>query len=206
VSHDTWMHRGARTVIRPLVGTPVTPNHVTTLRLLSGVAAAGAFAAGSPGWQAWGGVIFLASMVLDRADGELARLTGASSPWGHRYDLVTDAVCNVLAFVGLGIGLREGLFGSWSIAMGLIAGAAVAAILLLVMRQENRRGLRSAELRVTARVDPDDALVAVPLLVWLGLADWMILAAAIGAPAFALYALLRFRRGLRAGTAVPPAG
>ena len=97
MSHNTWIHRIARVGVRPLVGTPVTPNHLTTLRLVTGLAAAGAFATGIPEWRAWGGVIFVVSMFLDRADGELARLGGKTSPWGHKFDLVSDAVCNALA-------------------------------------------------------------------------------------------------------------
>jgi hypothetical protein len=38
----------------------------------------------------------------------------------------------------------------------------------------------------------------VPLAVWLGGADWLLLAAAVGAPGFALFMLGKFRRGLRA--------
>jgi archaetidylinositol phosphate synthase len=198
MNQDTWIHLVARILVRPLTGTSIRPNHVTTLRLVLGLAAAAAFAAGGPGWQAWGGVIFLVSMVLDRADGELARLKGATSTWGHKYDLVSDAVCNVLAFVGLGVGLRNGLFGPWSIVMGLIAGLAVTGVLFLVMYVERVGGIQAAKLRITARVDPDDVLVVVPVLVWLGLAEWVIAAAAIGAPAFTVYMLLRLRLCLRA--------
>ena len=36
---DSWTHKIARVCILPLVNTPVTPNHLTTLRLASGIAA-----------------------------------------------------------------------------------------------------------------------------------------------------------------------
>lgn len=193
MSHDTWIHRGVRLAVRPLVGTPVTPNQVTTLRLVVGLSAAAALAHGDDAWRAWGAGIFLLGMLLDRADGELARLSGRFSSSGHIYDLISDALCNALTFFGLGIGLRAGLFGAWAPVMGLAAGLAIAAILWLIMRLEDRHGERAGELGAAAGFDPDDALGAVPLLVWLGLSDWLLAAACLGAPVFALFMFVRFR-------------
>ena len=51
----------------------------------------------------------LVSLLLDRADGELARQTGRSSLGGYRYDLVCDCIGNIVAFIGLGIGLRAAM-------------------------------------------------------------------------------------------------
>ena len=50
MSHDTWIHRCARVLVRPLVRTRVTPNHLTTVRLLTGLGSAAAFAAGDEAW------------------------------------------------------------------------------------------------------------------------------------------------------------
>jgi phosphatidylglycerophosphate synthase len=201
MSHNTWIHRAARVVARPLARTPVTPNQVTTLRLAAGLAAAAALAQGESDWRHWGAGLFVLSMYLDRLDGELARLGGKTSPWGHRYDLFSDTLCNALAFLGLGIGLRAGQFGAWAPVMGLVAGLAIAAILWLVVRMEARYGARAGELGSSAGFDPDDAMIAVPVLVWLGLSDWLLAAACLGAPAFAIYMTLKFRAALRG---VPP--
>ncbi len=197
MSHDTWIHRAARVVARPLVGTPVTPNQVTTLRLAAGLAAAAALAQGEADWRHWGAGIFILGLFLDRLDGELARLGGKTSPWGHRYDLFSDGLSNILAFLGLGVGLRAGEFGAWAPAMGLVAGLAIAAILWLVVRMESLHGARAAELGAAAGFDPDDGLIAVPVLVWLGLSDWLLAAACFGAPAFGIYMALKFRSVLR---------
>ena len=194
MSHDTWIHRVARVVARPLLRTPVTPNQVTTLRLAAGVAAATALAQGETDWRHWGAGIFVLSLFLDRLDGEVARLGGKTSPWGHRYDMFSDTLCNALAFLGLGIGLRDGEFGAWAPVMGLVAGLAVATILWLVVRMESRHGARAGELRTTAGFDPDDGMIAVPVLIWLGMSDWLLAAASLGAPAFAVYMTLKFRR------------
>ncbi len=197
MSHNTWIHRAVRVAVRPLVATPLTPNHVTAVRLATGIAAAGAFAQGDAAWRMWGAGVFLVSLFLDRADGELARLSGKTSPRGHVYDLMGDALSNALAFLGLGIGLRDGLFGAWAPILGLIAGAAIAGILLLIVRLEALKGARAGELGGFAGFDPDDAMLVVPVAIWLGGADWLLLAAAVGAPAFAVLMLVKFRRGLR---------
>ena len=67
---DSWTHRLARPLVRPLVGTRVTPNHLTTLRLLTGLGACAALAVGDRGLEIWGGWLWLASALRDRADGE----------------------------------------------------------------------------------------------------------------------------------------
>ena len=196
MSHDTWIHRAARVVARPLARTRATPNQVTTLRLAAGLAAAAALAQGEADWRHWGAGLFILGLFLDRLDGELARLSGKTSPWGHRYDLFSDTLSNVLAFFGLGIGLRAGEFGAWAPAMGLVAGLAIAAILWLVVRMESLHGARAGELGTAAGFDPDDGLIAVPVLVWLGLSDWLLAAACLGAPAFGIYMALMFRKNL----------
>ncbi len=193
MSHNTWIHKAARVVARPLARTPVTPNQVTTLRLVLGLAAAAALAEGGADWRNWGAGIFVLAMFLDRLDGELARLSGKTSPWGHQYDLFSDTLTNALAFLGLGVGLRAGEFGVWAPAMGLLAGLAIAAILWLVVRMESRHGEKAGELGSVAGFDPDDAMLVLPVLVWLGLSDRLLVAASLGAPAFAIYMALRFR-------------
>lgn len=196
MSHNTWLHRIVRIGVRPLAATPVSPNHMTTLRLVAGVAAAVACAHGEPTWRAWGAGLFVVSVLLDRADGELARLADKRSPGGHKYDLLADSFCNAIIFLGVGWGLRGGDLGLWAPALGLVAGVAVASILLLTMRLESRDGARAGELGSAAGFDPDDAILLVPLLIWLGLSQAMIIAAAIGAPAFALFMAIKFRNGL----------
>ncbi len=199
MSHNTWAHRIARIVIvQPLAKTAVHPNHVTAARLCLGLVAAACLAVGTPDWRLAGAAVFVVSFLLDRADGDLARLTGRTSPGGHVYDLVADTLCNALTFVGLGFGLTASSLGPWAILMGLVAGAAVAAILLLVMRIESLQGVRAAELKGFAGFDPDDAVLIVPIALAWGAAEALLTAAAIGAPAFALLFLYVFRRKLRA--------
>ena len=66
MSHNTWMHRGVRVAIRPLVASPITPNQVTTPRLAVGLAAALALAHGEETWHDRGAGLFILSFFLDR--------------------------------------------------------------------------------------------------------------------------------------------
>jgi phosphatidylglycerophosphate synthase len=194
MSHDTWMHRLARIGVRPLAAARVKPNHVTTLRLATGLAAASAFAAaGSTAASALGAALFVLSMLLDRADGELARATGQTSAWGHRYDIVADAIANAAAFIGIGFGAR-GVLGPVAIVLGLCAGLGVIAILALVVRVEARHGARAAELRSAGGFDIDDALLIVPLAVVAGFGWVLIAAAGVAVPLFALAMMWWHRR------------
>ncbi len=198
MSHNTWIHRVARvTVVKPLVHTAVTPNQVTTARLLTGIVAALIIGAGSPLWQNVGAAVFVLSVVLDRADGDLARLTGRTSASGHRYDMIADAVSNALVLIGLGIGLRDGGFGLLSVPMGLVAGVSVATILWLVMRIEELEGARAAELPSVAGFDVDDAVLLIPVFIWLGQAEGMLVAAVFIAPLVAALFLATYRKKLR---------
>lgn len=184
--------------MRPLVGTKVAPNHLTWIRLLTGIGAASCVAVGGARWPDIGAGIFALSLFFDRADGDLARATGRSSPGGHLFDLRADAACNILFMVGLGIGLRGAEpFGSWAVALGAAAGVAVAAIFAMVLRLESLQGTRAGEIGGFAGFDPDDAVLAIPLLIWLDQEVALMWAAGVGAPLFALgfFGFYRYRLG-----------
>jgi len=197
MSHNTLIHKIARvTIVRALVGTTVKPNHLTTARLTFGVLAAGMLAVGDPYWSEIGAGVFVFALFLDRADGDYARLTGQTSALGHTYDLIADAISNALIFVGLGVGLRASEYGWHAVPMGIAAGLAVGSILWLVIRIEELEGERAAELGNFAGFDPDDAILIVPIVIWLGGAHGLLMAATIGAPAFAVFFYWLFRRKL----------
>jgi phosphatidylglycerophosphate synthase len=194
----SWTHRLSRMMVRPLVGGPVTPNHLTTARLVTGLLACGAFATGAATWTVWGGMLWIVSCLLDRADGELARLGGTSSPGGHLYDYYTDVAINGLLFVAIGIGLRdETLIGGWALVLGAVAGVTVAAASVLAERLE-REGV--GEGKAYAGVlgfDFDDVLYLLAPIAWLGWFPYVLIGAALGGPAFAILTAWRLRAALR---------
>ena len=200
MSHNTWIHRGVRVLVRPLVGTAVTPNHLTTLRLVTGLGAAAAFATGDPGWARAGAVLFVLSMVFDRADGELARLSGKGSRFGHFYDIVTDAVCDVAALVGIGVGASDGPLGGLAILMGLIAGSSIAYIFIQIMLIERDLGTGRGGFRALRGFDPDDSMVLIPLALWLDFGEALLTASVVLAPLAAVLVSLSFRARRAAGS------
>lgn len=152
----------------------------------------------------WASGLFVLAMLLDRADGILARLSGRTSAGGHTYDLIADSLSNSLAFVGIGIGLRDSELGLWAAPLGLIAGLSISAVLWLVMRAENQDGGRAAELEGAAGFDPDDAMLFVPLAMVLGWGVGLIVAAAVGATIFAVFFYWKFRSFLKDPSAGAP--
>ena len=130
----TWPHKIAHLCLLPLVDTPITPNQITMLRLVTGLAACVAFATGIRFWEILGGFIWILSTFLDCADGELARMRQACSEWGHKFDYYSDVLVTALFFVGIGIGLQGSLLGYLAMLMGIIAGAGVVTAEILAER------------------------------------------------------------------------
>src|ERR1700728_3192956 len=100
-----WDARLARWLVAPLKDSRVTPNHLTTVRLAVGLAAAAAFLPGTYGWSNLGALLLVAANFLDHTDGELARMSGKTSRIGHVYDLASDAVVTILLFIAIGVGV-----------------------------------------------------------------------------------------------------
>lgn len=193
-SPRTYAHALARWCVRPLLRSPLTPNHLTTLRLVTGCAAALGFAVGDPVWGLWGGLAFIVSTLLDRADGELARLSGRVSAAGHRYDLWCDLASNALAFIGIGIGAAHGSLGVLAIILGVVAGVLIAAIFLVVFGLHDHGSTPQAAFGAPSRFDLDDGLFLLAPVVWLEWREPLLVTAACGAPLFLVYALIRYRR------------
>lgn len=193
-----WDQRLARILVRPLVGTPVTPNHVTALSFLLGLAAFGLYALGG-GAAHWGGALFMLSVLVDHADGELARMSGRSSAFGHYFDYITDGLNHILLFVGIGLGLRAGVLGGWALPMGVAAGLAVGFIFSVRLEIERRLGKEPIAQPHWGGFDIEDAMYLVGPVTWMGgLAPFLALAS-VGAPIYMIWQLWDIRRSLRPG-------
>lgn len=203
---ESWTHKIARVCVRPLADTPVTPNHLTTARLISGVAACAFFAVGARQWDIWGGGLWLLSAFLDRADGELARISGKTSPWGHKYDMACDMAVTSLFFVGAGIGLRHGVLGAAAVLMGVMGGLGVLAAQIFAERID-RMNADTGEKAYPgfAGFDFDDVLYLFAPVVWLGWQAPFVAGASVGAPAFAALTWRKLRKRRRRDAAGTPA-
>lgn len=185
-SDRPWDARLAHWMILPLRDTRVHPNHLTTLGLCVGVAAAVMYGWGG-GWAHVGAFFFVAATVIDHGDGELARLTGKTSAFGHIYDRIVDLCIKISLFSGMGFGLRSSSLGDWTIAFGLFAGVAFIAIFVLRGEIARLRGIRAMGQPTFAGFELEDILYVVAPVTWLGLLLPFVVAAGIGAPIFALF-------------------
>ena len=127
---DEFIHRPlARRVVALLIPTPITPNQVTLLSALFGMASGAALvaAARQPLWLLVAALLLFTSVVLDCCDGQLARARKISSTTGAILDGIADYA------VGLSIGVCGSyymvtVFGSpWYWLLGLAGIASAAA-------------------------------------------------------------------------------
>lgn len=181
--------RLAAWLVRPLIETRITPNQLTLVRFLVGAAGALMFALGErPNVAA---LLVVLSNFLDHTDGELARMSGKSSRFGHYFDLASDALVTVGMFVGMGIGL-VGQLGNSAAWMGCSAGLAVAGIFHLRNIIENRHGKTATKQPRFGGFEAEDVLYLIPLVTLAGALDGFLRAAAIGAPLALLVVAIQY--------------
>ncbi len=197
-SLPSWDARLAHWCVTPLARTALRPNHVTTLSLLAGIAGAGFYALGSRNAQNWGAGLYILSIFLDHCDGELARLTGATSAFGHAYDRAADLIVKLAVFVAMGAGLGAAGLGTRGLRMGMVAGTAFVVIFLLRSRIAALRGRMPGQPGV-AGFEIEDILYLVAPITWLGWLPGFLSLAAVGAPGFALWTLWEWCGAVRAG-------
>ncbi len=191
---EMWDQRFARYLVRPLVRTPIRPNHVTTLRLVVGLAACAGFAVGEGRWAHGAAALFVLSNFLDHADGELARMSGRVSALGRAYDLSTDAIIHILLFLAIGYGLRHSMLGEYALPMGLVAGVAVSLLFWKFDRLRRHFRQKSAGQPRWHGCELEDVMYLLGPITWLGGLVPLHIAATIGAPAFAVWLFWHYRR------------
>ena len=190
----TWTHLAARALVRPLIGTGVTPNHLTTLRLLTGLMACAGVALGTPAGALWGGILWLVSAFLDRADGELARIGDMMSAQGHAYDYLADVLVDSLVFAAAGIGARHSWLGVWAAPLGVLA--TISMLVSWVVGEWFQKLEGSGQKAYAGRwgFDVDDGLYLIAPLIWFGLMSFVVLGAALATSVMAVLIIFRYRR------------
>lgn len=109
---DRWLHRPVAAWVVRVVPSPVQPDHLT---LASGMLGLGAGVFAAKGW--WLGAAFSlwSAVILDCADGQLARRRGTTSLRGRILDGAIDAISPLAVLAGTCVGLSLGTLG-WSFA------------------------------------------------------------------------------------------
>ena len=189
-----WDARLASLLVRPLVGSPIHPNHLTTLSLLTGLVAAMLYGTADRSAANWGAALFVVTNLLDHADGELARLAAKTSVAGGFYDRASDLVVRSSLFMGIGLGLRAGPLGAWAIVAGVMTAAALVIIFAVRTEQARHTGPAALDQPSAAGFDLGDVLYLIAPLTWLGWLEPFLIAASIGAPVFCLWTVRRKHR------------
>ena len=123
---DVAFHRPlSRHISRLAVRFGITPNQITLASLAVGLAAARCFWHADAPVAAVGLVLYATAVVLDHADGEVARLTLAESPAGEWLDVGADTVVHTSLVVAMGV--SAGVATSTGPALGVVAGTGVIA-------------------------------------------------------------------------------
>jgi small-conductance mechanosensitive channel/phosphatidylglycerophosphate synthase len=151
---DSWLDRVfhrrlSQPVSQLAIRVGASPNQVTLASLAVGLAGAWTLAGGGARRGVIGLGLYLAAVVLDHADGEVARLTGTMSRVGHWLDIAADTAVHATLVLAMGVAagrLGEGS-GPWLGALaaaGVIASAAAASLWPLDPAAGPRTGLARA--------------------------------------------------------------
>lgn len=177
-----WRRSLSRRLSRRLVAAGVTPNNVTALATLVGLASASLFALGSYAWSLVASMMLILSRILDDCDGEVARIAVQDSDLGAKLDTAGDISVGMGTFVGIVIGLGG---ESWVLPLALVVSGAVVTTVLLLTRvigtglSERDRWARFFE----SGASGDFAYLLFPFML-IGRPDWFLWASAVGSHAY----------------------
>jgi phosphatidylglycerophosphate synthase len=100
---NLWLHRPlAYGLVALIYRSPITPNQITLLAILVGMAAGACFIGGTRELMLWGGALLWTSAILDGADGILARAKSHFSPLGRAIDGTGDAIVAIATVLPAG--------------------------------------------------------------------------------------------------------
>jgi len=128
---DVSLHRRlSRPISRAAVGAGIGPNAITLASGLVGLASVATFAHGEVPAVLAGLLLYVAAVVLDHADGEVARLTLTESVLGEWLDIVVDTLIHGTMLLALGVacmrvtgvGLTAGVVGALAVVVSGILG------------------------------------------------------------------------------------
>ena len=97
-----------------------TPNQITITSLILALVVSGFFATGWWPLMIVGAIGVQVSIIIDCADGEVARYTGVSSQFGAWLDAATDRIKEYALYAGLAFGASQNGLNLWPLAMGLM--------------------------------------------------------------------------------------
>ncbi|GAA4988500.1 hypothetical protein HD597_007715 [Nonomuraea thailandensis] len=135
----------------------LTPNQVTLISIVLGVAAAACFATGERPWMVLGGVLIYFAFVFDCVDGQVARYARKFGVLGAWLDATFDRFKEYVVFAGLAVGWVVSGNGDeiWILALAALGLQSVRHLLDFSFGVANRRK-PPAPLPTTPLDAPDD--------------------------------------------------
>lgn len=161
-------------VSRKLVDTPITPNLMTALSCLIGLAGAAFFLKPRPFMNFAGAFLIWLHSVLDGCDGELARIRFQESRWGGALDFWGDNLVHLALFGAIAAGLYQATGQFLCLVLGASAGAGILGSALMVFRDK------------TIRPPSRDFIYILLFTAYWNLTYYFLWAGAVGAPLFLL--------------------
>jgi phosphatidylglycerophosphate synthase len=152
-----YMRRVSPYLTRVLIPTPLTPNAVTGLMILAGLAAAAVLTLPGLVPPLAAAVLIQLQLLLDCSDGELARWRQVSSPAG----IYLDRMAHNVTEAALPVALAVRADGGWDSLGGWTALGLATACLVLLMRVESAL-VYVARAEAGLPVVEDTAAVAAP--------------------------------------------
>jgi len=124
----------SRPLARLLVSTGVSPNHITILGTIVGLASAYCYLQDERIWASIGGALFFAYYLMDHIDGDLARLLRRSTRIGALLDDFSDWLVHGFFFLALGFQVSRSSGDSLWMWMGVAAavGGTLNTLLALI--------------------------------------------------------------------------
>lgn len=182
-------------ITRLLIKTPVTPNHITVISILIGLAAAFFLSTGEYSHAILGSFIFLISTILDCTDGEIARLRYQESKYGSLLDIIGDNVVHLAIFCGITIGVYRKIGEEYILILGALAiiGALFIFFILLYNMtvvdsgSDTSSSLSAVEKReygvegIIAKLINRDFVYIIIVFAIIDILDWFLWISAIGA-------------------------
>jgi phosphatidylglycerophosphate synthase len=203
-----WVDRPLSRRLSPVLAARRTSPHAVTLAGTT-VGCLGALLLAQGGYwpHLLGALLFLAAVVLDGVDGEVARLTVRETRFGHYLDIITDNLVHLAVFCGIAWGLsRQAADVRHLYALALLLPgfglSALAAYLVLTRIELPPECWPSWTRRLVAALNSRDFAYVVVLLAMMDRLAWFLWGAAVGSNVFAGCLFLLYRQCRRP----PPQG
>lgn len=190
---DPWDQKAARVLVRPLVKTPIHPNHLTIFNIIVALAGCWLIALGDPASLSWGATLFALSRFLDHFDGELARQSGKTSKLGYYLDYVAGGISFGALFLSMGIGFSHSFLGGWAILLGAAGTFSAVISVFLNLGIDKASKFEEGEAigyPAFAGFELEDGIYLIAPVAWLGWLEPFFIAAGIGASVYTLWTLL----------------